>query len=182
MYQSLLVNASFYHQLVDLDRIIADQAKASGCPCHGTYHQSNYARKPRGIPAGVGPCASLRFSFCCSREGCRKRLTPPSLRFLGRKVYSSAVILLIFKLKAHTNEQRVEALNNLLRTNLSVETIRRWRRFWTVKLPANPLWQRHHLAFYPGASRLPESLFDLTQGEASDRVIHLLRLLLPLSV
>jgi hypothetical protein len=27
-----------------------------------------------------------RFSFCCAVGGCRKRTTPPSLRFLGRKV------------------------------------------------------------------------------------------------
>jgi len=30
-------------------------------------------------------------SFCCDRDGCRKRVTPPSVRFLGRKVYLGAV-------------------------------------------------------------------------------------------
>jgi len=33
---------------------------------------------------------SWRFSFCCARDGCRTRKTPPSFRFLGRKVYLAA--------------------------------------------------------------------------------------------
>ena len=36
-----------------------------------------------------------RFSFCCAVDGCRKRATPPSLRFLGRKVYLATVVTLI---------------------------------------------------------------------------------------
>jgi hypothetical protein len=36
-----------------------------------------------------------RFSFCCDRDGCRNRATPPSVRFLGRKVYLGAVVMLI---------------------------------------------------------------------------------------
>jgi hypothetical protein len=34
-----------------------------------------------------------RFSFCCAIDGCRSRATPPSLRFLGRKVYCAAIIV-----------------------------------------------------------------------------------------
>ena len=34
-----------------------------------------------------------RFSLCCGREGCRHRATPPSVRFLGRRVYVGAVVI-----------------------------------------------------------------------------------------
>jgi len=34
-------------------------------------------------------------SFCCALDGCRSRATPPSLRFLGRKVYLAAIVVLI---------------------------------------------------------------------------------------
>jgi hypothetical protein len=34
-------------------------------------------------------------SLCCSRDGCRRRMTPPSVRFLGRRVYLGAVLVLV---------------------------------------------------------------------------------------
>ena len=43
-----------------------------------------------------------RFSFCCDRDGCRKRVTPPSVRFLGRRVYLGAVVILIGRHAAGT--------------------------------------------------------------------------------
>jgi len=33
--------------------------------------------------------------FCCAVDGCRSRATPPSLRFLGRKVYLAAIVVLV---------------------------------------------------------------------------------------
>ena len=54
-----------------------------------------HLRKPRGRPAGLGDEHDWRFSFCCARDGCRTRKTPPSLRFLGRKVYLAAMVVLI---------------------------------------------------------------------------------------
>ena len=37
----------------------------------------------------------IRLSFCCDRDGCRKRVTPPSVRFLGRKVFLAVAVILI---------------------------------------------------------------------------------------
>ena len=36
---------------------------------------------------------SRRFSLCCGRDGCRHRATPPSVRFLGGRVYVGAVVI-----------------------------------------------------------------------------------------
>ena len=44
---------------------------------------------------GLGPEHRERFSFCCAADGCRKRETPASLRFLGRKVFLGAMVVLI---------------------------------------------------------------------------------------
>jgi hypothetical protein len=44
-------------------------------------------------PARLGREHDQRFSFCCAVDGCRSRATPPSLRFLGPKVYIAAIVV-----------------------------------------------------------------------------------------
>ena len=44
--------------------------------------------KPRGIEwVKLDTNSTLRYSFCYREDGCRKRVSPLSLRFAGRKVY-----------------------------------------------------------------------------------------------
>ena len=50
-----------------------------------------------------------RFNICCDRACCRKRMTPPSVRFLGRKVYLGAVVILIIAMLARSNPFRSAA-------------------------------------------------------------------------
>jgi len=93
--QSLPLDASLWHALFLLDGDIAEQVRHQGCPhCAGKLYVANYPRKPRGVKRQIlGPHYTQRFSFCCSV--CHKRTTPPSVRFLGRKVYLGAFITLI---------------------------------------------------------------------------------------
>ena len=95
MCHSLPLNASFWFALVQLDQHIADQVRNLGCShCRGKLHVANYPRKPRGIHRDVlGPEYTQRLSFCCSV--CHRRTTPPSVRFLGRKVYLASIITLL---------------------------------------------------------------------------------------
>jgi len=79
--------------LLLFDRDLAEGYRLEGCPCGGSLHRAAYVRKPRGVPWGLPEGFCIRESFCCSREGCRRRLTPPSLRFLGRRVYLGAVVV-----------------------------------------------------------------------------------------
>ena len=98
MYLSVLQDSRLYAFLMEVDRDLALQAQRSKCrSCGGTLHSACYLRKPRGMPAGVdpGPAYPVRFSFCCSVEGCRRRHTPPSVRFLGRKVYLGVMVALL---------------------------------------------------------------------------------------
>src|SRR5712675_745024 len=88
LYSTVLADARFHELLLDFDQDIAIAARQERCLlCRSAVHSARYRRKPRGGPAGLGEEHDWRFSFCCALDGCRKRKTPPSLRFLGRKVY-----------------------------------------------------------------------------------------------
>lgn len=50
-------------------------------------------------------------SLCCAR--CRKRRTPPSVRFLGRRVYLAAVVVLACVLRQGPTRWRVARLRDL---------------------------------------------------------------------
>ena len=63
----------------------------------------NGHRKPRGRPLGLGPEDDWRLSFCCAVDGCRTRATPPSLRFLGRKVYLATIVVLVAIMREGAN-------------------------------------------------------------------------------
>lgn len=181
MYHSLLTDARFHNSLFYLDRLICEQVRQESCPlCHGNLNQSHFPRQPRGVPEGTHPDYHIRFSLCCATEGCRKRFTPPSMRFLSRKVYSSVVILLSFLLKPETDESRIEQINTLLGTTLSVETLRRWRRFWTKGVPQTHTWKRLALSQMLCQS-LPVSLLALFQSTRRQQVMAGLKLILPLT-
>jgi hypothetical protein len=85
---------SFWSFLLSVDKDLADSSRQQGCSCGGR-HCANYPRAPRAGPDHLPEEYRSRFSFCCDRDGCRRRMTPPSVRFLGRKVYLGAVVILI---------------------------------------------------------------------------------------
>ncbi|XXX63876.1 hypothetical protein WME82_36210 [Sorangium sp. So ce128] len=95
MFDQFTLKGEFFAMLEALDRAIVRRVAASRCPaCRGPLHAGNYPRKPRGaLIAPEGEAFVVRFSFCCGREGCRRRATPPSLRFLGRRVYLGVVVI-----------------------------------------------------------------------------------------
>jgi hypothetical protein len=181
MYHSLLKDAIFYNSLLALDRLIAEQVRQSGCLfCHGNLHQSHYPRKRRGVPEGTHSDYPIRFSYCCAQDGCRKRFTAPSMRFLSRKVYSSVIIFLVFLLKSKTDELKVEELNLLLGTSLSVETVRRWRNFWVKEVSQSHIWKRTAFS-HVMAQTLPASLLNVFQQDLSTSLKKALQWILPLT-
>lgn len=72
-------------------------------------HRADYDRKPRGGPEHW----SERHSFCCDQDGCRRRHTPPSVRFLGRKVYVGFVVVLKTALHQGLNAARLAQLRTV---------------------------------------------------------------------
>lgn len=117
----LHADAAFFQRLHMLDHDVFLAAKSKPCPiCGGKLDTSNYPRKPRG--AGEDEC--LRFSLCCRSEGCRHRVTPPALRFLGRKVYSAWVVILVLDFCKELGLAR----------EIGRRTLSRWRQFWRSRL------------------------------------------------
>ena len=137
MYQAVLADAKFHEQLLVFDRDLAASARAARCwLCGGALHSASYDRKPRGCPAGLGQEYAERFSFCCAVDGCRKRTTPPSLRFLGRKVYLATVVTLISALLLGTTPSRLARLSVV--PGLDRRTLARWRAWWRSDLHRRP--------------------------------------------
>jgi hypothetical protein len=114
MRHDLLRETSFWLFLVTVDQSIAQEIREKGCPfCGGRLDCSHYRRKPRGGPKDLPEQCRYRLRFCCATEGCRKRVTPPSVRFLGRKVYWGAVIILISAMRQGQSARRVRELSRL---------------------------------------------------------------------
>jgi hypothetical protein len=113
MYHELFRNASFWDFLFSVDEDLAEASHKEGCPCAGRLHRANYPRKPRGGCAKLPESYGYRLSFCCQRDGCRKRKTPRSVRFLGRKVYLGAVVVLVAARRHGPSSRRVRELSEL---------------------------------------------------------------------
>jgi hypothetical protein len=181
MLHDFRLGEEFFAMLVRLDTEIARRVAAIGCRhCSGPLYQANYERKPRGGQIAVGGEAfTLRHSLCCGREGCRKRATPPSLRFLGRKVYLEAVVLLASVVTQLTFALRdAQAL-----TGVPGRTLRRWASWWTDPFPRSSAWLSLRARFRPpppDESVLPASLLvrlgeDLAKGRSAPALDEICR-------
>lgn len=69
--------------------------------------------------AAVEPHYRKRLSFCCARPGCRRRVTPPSVRFLGRRLYVAAVVVLVTAMAPGVTPKRAAYLGELAGEELS---------------------------------------------------------------
>jgi hypothetical protein len=179
--EEILRDTRFYELLLGFDRQIAETAHADRCQkCGAALHWGSWERKPRGGPVGLGPRHRLRFSLCCAADGCRKRETPSSLRFLGRKVFLGAMVVLISAMQSGLTPARVRQLQELV--GVSRRTIARWREWWCRVFTESPFW-RAHGAFVPPVTTadLPASLLRRFAGDAEHQLVLLLRFLAPIT-
>jgi hypothetical protein len=169
MHHDLLRDVSFWLFLLSVDRDLAVTIHKSACPCGGCLHFANYWRKPGGGPRDLPKECRLRYSFCCDRDGCRKRVTPPSVRFLGRKVYLGAVVILVAAMRQGPSPRRVRELSKLF--NADRRTITRWQVFWREHFPETSFWKIERARFVPAVdvAVLPRSLLDAFVGSDGDR-------------
>ena len=182
MYQAVLADAKFHEQLLALDRDLAATARAARCwRCGGALHSASYDRKPRGGPAGLGQEHAERFSFCCAVDGCRKRTTPPSLRFLGRRVYLATVVTLISALMLGITPTRLARLAVV--PGIDRRTLARWRAWWRSSFTAGRFASVAMAAVVPplDIAGLPVSLLERFAGEVREQLVALLRFLGPLT-
>jgi hypothetical protein len=182
VYQAVLADAKFYEQLLVFDRDLAVSTRVARCRlCGGALHSGSYARKPRGGPAGLGREHAERFSFCCAVDGCRKRATPPSLRFLGRHVYLATVVTLISAMQLGITPSRLARLSVV--PGLDRRTLARWRVWWRSTFTDSPFAPVAMAAVVPpiDIAALPVSLLERFAGDLEQRLLSLLRFLGPLT-
>jgi hypothetical protein len=182
LYLDLLNNATFHELLLAYDRDLADTTRCAGCLlCGGVVHSAPWWRKSRGRPVCLGREHDQRLSFCCAVDGCRSRATPPSLRFLGRKVYLAATVVLIAIMQHGTTDRRVRELTALIDVNR--RTVERWRKWWRERFTATSFWRSERAKLMPpvDADRLPASLIERFSGDDTDRLVALLRFIAPIT-
>jgi hypothetical protein len=181
MYLSVLQDSRLYGFLLEVDRDLASQAQRSRCRfCGGVLHSACDVRKPRGLPAGVdpGPEYPVRFSFCCSVEGCRRRHTPPSVRFLGPKVYLGVMVALLTAMRQGPTPRSLGKLGAIF--GVGRRTLGRWRVWWQSVFAESEFWRRMKARFLPPVSPadLPASLIERFQGDTLlTRIVRILTFL-----
>jgi hypothetical protein len=178
---AFLSDPKFYSLLVQVDQDIAAEVRAGGCACGGVLHSARYPRKPRGVRSALDETEERRLSFCCAREGCRRRSTPPSVRFLGRRVYLGAVVVLATALRHGLTTRRMGRLQALL--GVSPRTLKRWRSWWRESFVGTPFWKavQGRFSLAVEAQSLPGSLLERFGGDEPTRLVKLLLFLAPLT-
>lgn len=135
MSHELLFDASLFLFLLLIDRDIAARQHLMRCPrCGGILDVANYHRKPRGCLCKAPEGFDIRYSLCCRNDGCRGRSTPPSVRFLDRRVYLGIVTIIVGAMRHGAPEFRLKELRAKL--GVDYHTVRSWRQFWTRLFPA----------------------------------------------
>ena len=113
MSHKFLLDTSFHKYLVALDQDLASKAYDSGCPfCGGCLHVNDYPRQPHGVPAEHRHYYQKRFSFCCGK--CRRRVTPESVRFFGRRWYVAPFLLLTSILASRPSQKKLHQIKKTL--------------------------------------------------------------------
>ena len=139
-YHSLLRNVTFFRALLDLDRRVALEARSRGCGCSGRLHWARYPRVPLGVlPPELVDDFSSRWSLCCAAPDCRKRTTPPSVCFLGRRQYIAATFVVLSLLRHGLSRERMLALHAVI--PVDDRTLARWRVWWCRQLPSTGFWR-----------------------------------------
>ena len=125
-------------------------------PLGGRLDQANYPRKPRGGELGAaGEIFDQRRSLCCAREGCRRRRTPPSLVFLGRRVYLAITVVIA-----------AWRITNTSTRSPPRRTVGRWRA-WFSALRQRRWWTEVRARLSPPvepAENLPAAIVERVLG------------------
>lgn len=176
--QRQLADPCLHRLLEHVDGELAEEVRQKGCrrcPA-GKLHRAAYRRKPRG-----GPSWDTRQSFCCDQDDCRRRHTPPSVRFLGRKVYAGIVVVLVSAMRHGPKPRRLQRLREAL--GIDRRTLERWRQWWLETFARSRFWKEARARLLPLLSEtlLPWSLYERFGIEDRERLVELLRFLSPIT-
>jgi hypothetical protein len=175
------LNSTFHRLLLAIDRELAETVRQKGCLCGGILHLANYPRSPLGLPAEYRSDYETRFSFCCN--DCRKRITPPSVRFFGRRWYPAPLLVLISALMVSINDYRLTQIKRFFGITVTESTWKRWRRWWRDDFAETRFWKKARGSI-PEAKKmvtLPRRMLSAFQGLLDKKIILLLQFLSPIT-
>lgn len=184
IYTEFYFESIFWQKLYEVDEEIAKFFHGLPCVfCLDRLNWANYPRKPRGIPPEAVKYFELRFSHCCSR--CRKRRTPPSARFMGRRVYVSIFLIIIFCLNSREFYQKI--ISATTANSFSRRTLNRWLIWWDCTIPISPIWKKISGNLKPNIDNKFLPLFIIEQffeanGKTDKAILLLLKFLSPMAV
>ena len=170
----------FLAALGAIDAEHARRVQLERCPhCGGPLDRADFPRKPRGELGEAADAYTWRLSLCCRVDGCRRRATPPSLRFLGRKVYFAALVVIASAIGRGTQlvgRGRVSEVRGV-----PVRTVRRWLGWWQTVFALSAFWTEAKALFATPIAvvGLPTSLLNAIAGE--DTLRRTLALLAPIT-
>jgi len=168
--------AALWPVLTKIDADLAAQACAQGCACGGALHRADFPRKVRGVNV-----EARRDSFCCAEEGCRRRVTPSSVRFLSRRIYAGFIVVVLTALRHGLSAARVTVLQEHL--GVDRRTLERWRAWWLQEFALGRPWRAARGLFLPppDEATLPWSLWRCFGDDGGKSLLDLLRFLTPWS-
>lgn len=133
------LGGKFLAALGEVDEERARRVQLERCAhCGGPLDRADFPRKPRGELGEAAEAYQRRISLCCRNEGCRRRATPPSVRFLGRKLYFAALVVIastIGRDAVLVGRGRMREVRGV-----PVRTVRRWLGWWQTAFALSAFW------------------------------------------
>jgi hypothetical protein len=176
------LGTDFWQHLTKIDLAWAEQVRREGCgDCGGPLDRADYPRKPRGELGEAAAACTRRVSFCCRRDGCRHRATPPSVRFLGRKVYVGALVIV-----ASIAGRAALGVGRRARRPIEgvpARTVRRWLGWWQTVFALGAFWLEARALFATpvAIADLPASLLGRFGRPGVEVLEKLLRFIAPVT-
>lgn len=175
-------DAKFLAGLGEVDAAYAKQIHEAGCVhCEGALDCAYFRRKPRGELGEAAGAYERRASFCCRRQGCRRRATPLSLRFLGRKVYIAVVVVLA---SAAARATRLSGRGSARQVHgVPARTVRRWHGWWQTVFALGAFWSEAKAFFATPVEvgQLPASLLERFGEPGPTALERMLRFTAPIT-
>ena len=169
MCTNLLRDSRLFEFIEEIDHDSEIKCGAGPCPhCGAKLDRAFFKRKPRLVIGEFEEQFSVRPSFSCRKDGCRKRVTPVLLRFLGRKVYVSVIVVLVATMTAGPNPKRLSQIQREI--GVPPRTVRRWLIFWRKIFTTTESWRYQRGHFIPAIHEalLPFSLLDRLRSMHDD--------------
>ena len=172
-----LEDKSVWFFMVHLDTLMARRFRAAGCPyCGGKLDVANYPRAAHGLELSRSIDAK-RFSFCC--RVCRRRATPPSVLYFGRRWRISVLFLSVCE--RILQGKRVNLTHFSQQSGIPLATLRRWRKWWRKRFPRTAQWRvRQSELLRPGGVPPLLHLMSVMRGGSwCERLLRVARWLRP---